>query len=202
MDGNSSSNGVIPGAVTAHGVLKQVSEVAVASVIGILLIMVVVLAAKQIHERYLAQSTNQQQRLYGINLSLFSLQSRALDDSSIASTGTTYEHNLSGDFRCEEGLKASDENRVRFSGECPVCLVEYRDKDMLKKLRKCGHSFHQECIDSWLRMNGSCPMCRTLLLPSAADGEPPLPPGAAENEPAPLSHSMETQPLQQQERPQ
>uniref|UniRef100_A0A914GVT7 acetylcholinesterase n=1 Tax=Globodera rostochiensis TaxID=31243 RepID=A0A914GVT7_GLORO len=48
---------------------------------------------------------------------------------------------------------------------CPICFESLLGPDAggLKKLQKCTeHSFHQECIDEWLKniKNDSCPVCR------------------------------------------
>ena len=43
---------------------------------------------------------------------------------------------------------------------CSICLCEFEEKDVIKKLR-CGHYFHSECIDPWLLNNKAvCPVCR------------------------------------------
>ena len=43
---------------------------------------------------------------------------------------------------------------------CPICLSEYRPKETLKTIPKCQHCFHIECIDEWLTLNATCPICR------------------------------------------
>ncbi|KAI9663005.1 MAG: hypothetical protein M1821_008052 [Bathelium mastoideum] len=44
---------------------------------------------------------------------------------------------------------------------CLVCLCEFEVKDSARKLVKCGHLFHRECIDQWLTTGrNSCPLCR------------------------------------------
>eukprot|EP00816_Leptocylindrus_hargravesii_P005279 CAMPEP_0196815678 /NCGR_PEP_ID=MMETSP1362-20130617/51192_1 /TAXON_ID=163516 /ORGANISM="Leptocylindrus danicus, Strain CCMP1856" /LENGTH=812 /DNA_ID=CAMNT_0042192725 /DNA_START=150 /DNA_END=2588 /DNA_ORIENTATION=- len=43
--------------------------------------------------------------------------------------------------------------------DCPICLVEYEQGDLLRCL-PCGHDFHTECVDHWLRSNSTCPQCR------------------------------------------
>ncbi|XWS74683.1 hypothetical protein CRYUN_Cryun01aG0019000 [Craigia yunnanensis] len=43
---------------------------------------------------------------------------------------------------------------------CSICLGEYKDSDMLRLLPDCGHIFHLKCVDSWLRLNPTCPICR------------------------------------------
>ncbi|PON72099.1 43kDa postsynaptic protein [Parasponia andersonii] len=43
---------------------------------------------------------------------------------------------------------------------CPICLSEYRPKETLKTIPECQHCFHSDCIDEWLLLNASCPICR------------------------------------------
>ncbi|KAH9821423.1 putative RING finger protein [Teratosphaeria destructans] len=44
---------------------------------------------------------------------------------------------------------------------CLVCLGDFEVKDVCRKLVKCGHLFHKECIDHWLTQGrNSCPLCR------------------------------------------
>lgn len=49
---------------------------------------------------------------------------------------------------------------------CSICLADYKDSNVLRALPDCGHSFHVECIDTWMRIHATCPMCRTSPLPS------------------------------------
>ncbi|KAI0515510.1 hypothetical protein KFK09_008175 [Dendrobium nobile] len=51
-------------------------------------------------------------------------------------------------------------------GTCAICLCEYREAEMLRMMPDCGHSFHLMCIDAWLRLNPSCPVCRNSPLPT------------------------------------
>ncbi|KAJ6701853.1 RING-H2 FINGER PROTEIN ATL20-LIKE [Salix koriyanagi] len=43
---------------------------------------------------------------------------------------------------------------------CPICLSEYQAKDTLRTIPDCNHYFHASCIDEWLKMNATCPLCR------------------------------------------
>ncbi|XWS50376.1 hypothetical protein CRYUN_Cryun12cG0082700 [Craigia yunnanensis] len=43
---------------------------------------------------------------------------------------------------------------------CPICLSEYWPKETLKSIPQCQHCFHADCLDEWLRLNATCPICR------------------------------------------
>ncbi|KAJ3321241.1 hypothetical protein HDV06_004466 [Boothiomyces sp. JEL0866] len=42
--------------------------------------------------------------------------------------------------------------------QCCVCISEYENGQVLRQLG-CNHYFHQACIDQWLSMNATCPLC-------------------------------------------
>eukprot|EP00045_Choanoeca_perplexa_P006237 m.52942 g.52942 ORF g.52942 m.52942 type:complete len:212 (+) comp13533_c0_seq1:127-762(+) len=43
--------------------------------------------------------------------------------------------------------------------ECPVCQEIFADGDECKQL-PCNHLFHNDCIQPWLQMKSTCPLCR------------------------------------------
>ncbi|KAI3748314.1 hypothetical protein L6452_11308 [Arctium lappa] len=49
---------------------------------------------------------------------------------------------------------------------CSICLADYKGSDMLRQLPDCGHLFHVKCVDPWLRLNPTCPNCRTSPMPT------------------------------------
>ncbi|XP_058743945.1 RING-H2 finger protein ATL67-like [Vicia villosa] len=51
-------------------------------------------------------------------------------------------------------------------GTCSICLCEYKDAEMLRMMPECRHYFHLCCLDSWLKLNGSCPVCRNSPMPT------------------------------------
>ncbi|CAJ1859540.1 unnamed protein product [Sphenostylis stenocarpa] len=63
--------------------------------------------------------------------------------------------------------------------ECCICLGEFRDGEKVKVLPACDHYFHCECVDRWLTLFSSCPLCRASLkvessFPNILIQEPPL----------------------------
>ncbi|GAA0183331.1 ubiquitin-protein ligase [Lithospermum erythrorhizon] len=52
-------------------------------------------------------------------------------------------------------------------GDCAVCLSKFDSDDELRLLPLCCHVFHARCIDTWLRNNQTCPLCRSTVYSSA-----------------------------------
>ncbi|CAH2037491.1 unnamed protein product [Thlaspi arvense] len=46
---------------------------------------------------------------------------------------------------------------------CCICLVKYGEKEGATRKLECSHVFHLECIDKWLRVKPTCPLCQTLV---------------------------------------
>lgn len=63
----------------------------------------------------------------------------------------------------EGGLVAHGTDKERqVSAEdavCCICLGKYIDGVELREL-PCTHHFHVECVDKWLKINASCPLCK------------------------------------------
>uniref|UniRef100_A0A7C9CPN3 RING-type domain-containing protein n=2 Tax=Opuntia streptacantha TaxID=393608 RepID=A0A7C9CPN3_OPUST len=63
---------------------------------------------------------------------------------------------------CKSG-PVGDETKDRTISQedavCCICLAQYVDDDELREL-PCSHLFHSECVDKWLKINASCPLCK------------------------------------------
>ncbi|KAK7402315.1 hypothetical protein VNO78_14488 [Psophocarpus tetragonolobus] len=67
----------------------------------------------------------------------------AIDESGILAAGTEKERVISGE-----------------DAVCCICLAKYVDDDELREL-PCSHVFHVVCVDKWLKINASCPLCKS-----------------------------------------
>ncbi|KAL9224483.1 hypothetical protein vseg_000511 [Gypsophila vaccaria] len=81
----------------------------------------------------------------------------------------------------EEGgfVAIGTEKELVISGEdavCCICLTRYMDDDQLREL-PCSHFFHSECVDKWLKISATCPLCKYEIVeqeepPSSSPTDP------------------------------
>lgn len=45
---------------------------------------------------------------------------------------------------------------------CPICQ-DIKENNCISRHLSCGHTFHIECIEYWLKDNTNCPICRKNL---------------------------------------
>ena len=53
----------------------------------------------------------------------------------------------------------ADPENCSLEETCTICCSEMTEGDKIYKLH-CGHTFHQACIDPWLKKSSECPNCR------------------------------------------
>ena len=60
--------------------------------------------------------------------------------------------------RTEETIPLLSEDNIE--NECVICLENLGSKPT--RILKCGHEFHEHCIDSWNSIQVTCPICRSI----------------------------------------
>uniref|UniRef100_I1NMI5 RING-type domain-containing protein n=1 Tax=Oryza glaberrima TaxID=4538 RepID=I1NMI5_ORYGL len=68
-------------------------------------------------------------------------------------------------------VRSSGGEKAEAEAECAVCIAELRDGDECRALPRCGHRFHASCVDGWLRLHTTCPLCRASVVALAAAPE-------------------------------
>lgn len=60
-----------------------------------------------------------------------------------------------------KAVEGDDQVLLEQGHRCLVCLCDFETSEVARKLVKCKHLFHKECIDQWLTTGrNSCPLCR------------------------------------------
>ncbi|CAO2841978.1 unnamed protein product [Amaranthus hypochondriacus] len=63
-------------------------------------------------------------------------------------------------FKYKKGEEQKGSNNGTNSEDCVVCLCGFEEGEDIRKLVRCKHSFHAQCIDMWLYSHIDCPLCR------------------------------------------
>ncbi|KAG2728494.1 hypothetical protein I3760_01G207700 [Carya illinoinensis] len=58
-----------------------------------------------------------------------------------------------------------DDERDHLDADCAVCLSQIFQHEKFRVLPACKHGFHVQCIDTWLKNNPTCPLCRRIITP-------------------------------------
>ncbi|KAJ8447194.1 hypothetical protein Cgig2_030425 [Carnegiea gigantea] len=157
-----------------YGVAMFISVLAV-----ILLITLATFICTRLHLSYLSRATTVLRSVRRptnmANPSFFTIAEAGLDEATLNS------------FPTVPYSQAKVQGFYKEGSSCSICLGEYKESDVLRVLPDCGHSFHQNCVDPWLRLRPTCPICRNSPLPS------PMPTPLAEV--APLTAARGVKPL-------
>lgn len=73
-----------------------------------------------------------------------------------------------------------DLERSKASGSCSICMVDYDEEDVLRRL-PCGHYYHRACVDPWLGNKKMCPLCHHDITTPAPKGAESWAPVLTEN---------------------
>uniref|UniRef100_A0A8C3UUL7 RING-type domain-containing protein n=1 Tax=Catharus ustulatus TaxID=91951 RepID=A0A8C3UUL7_CATUS len=57
---------------------------------------------------------------------------------------------------------------------CAVCLDQFHKSQWLRVL-PCSHEFHRDCVDPWLLLQQTCPLCKRNILGENRPGTQPSP---------------------------
>ena len=71
---------------------------------------------------------------------------------------------------------------------CAVCHDPILEGQIVRRVRRCNHRFHSQCLDRWLEANHTCPLCMQTIVPSTEDTTEDMTDEA-------LNHDEEREPL-------
>jgi len=50
---------------------------------------------------------------------------------------------------------------------CAICWEVIENDQTVREIHICGHIFHDECIEKWLKVKEECPMCKLSITPQS-----------------------------------
>jgi hypothetical protein len=59
-------------------------------------------------------------------------------------------------------IKSEQEKNKKETNNCSICFDTMSNNGPLRTT-PCGHKFHSECLNTWLRTKNTCPLCRTQV---------------------------------------
>ncbi|KAF9589020.1 hypothetical protein IFM89_018259 [Coptis chinensis] len=61
---------------------------------------------------------------------------------------------------------SSSKDMDQYGGQicCSICLQDFNEGNIARRLPNCRHFFHLDCIDGWLVIQGCCPICRENVI--------------------------------------
>lgn len=49
------------------------------------------------------------------------------------------------------------------NASCAICMCEYEEDSRIREISLCKHIYHSECLERWLKVKESCPLCKQGL---------------------------------------
>ncbi|PPR94091.1 hypothetical protein GOBAR_AA26574 [Gossypium barbadense] len=59
-------------------------------------------------------------------------------------------------------MEAIARKKVEEGYDCSICLEKFKEEEEGSEM-PCKHVFHSDCVEKWLRINRSCPVCRFVM---------------------------------------
>ncbi|KAK6929022.1 Zinc finger, RING-type [Dillenia turbinata] len=137
--------------------------------LGVLLLIIVITLASYICTRIYIPTGNSSHRTTTTTttnttttrLSATDLDTISIDHGLDESTIMSYPKLLYSQVKIHKGNNIDPNTSC-----CSICLGDYKETDLLRLLPDCGHLFHVKCVDPWLRLHPTCPICRNSPLPT------------------------------------
>ncbi|CAM0883043.1 unnamed protein product [Alopecurus aequalis] len=71
--------------------------------------------------------------------------------------------------RRAEAASQAKEGLLNKEALCAICKGLLAGGEKCRRLRVCGHVYHAECVDAWLKRKKICPLCRATVEVSRTD---------------------------------
>ncbi|KAI4318244.1 hypothetical protein L6164_026032 [Bauhinia variegata] len=170
-----------------QNVFSDNSNIMLAAIISLLLVILFVLLLHVYAKWFLAQAQGQalasrRRRRRSVTVSDVLGPSRfhhfTIEDASISSSPTKGLDSVIVAaiplFLYEETEEKEKQSRDEHELECVICLSSFENGEIGRCLPKCRHCFHVECIDMWLGSHSNCPICRAPIVGGIVESDSQL----------------------------
>ncbi|XVE83769.1 hypothetical protein DITRI_Ditri16bG0113000 [Diplodiscus trichospermus] len=104
-----------------------------------------------------------------INLTNFSVHGLSSSCSTSAAVATGEDIKPGPAPSSKASIEAIPRIKAKGTGnDCSICLEELKVDEEAREM-PCKHFFHSGCVEKWLLIHGSCPVCRFLMPAEAVD---------------------------------
>jgi len=55
----------------------------------------------------------------------------------------------------------NSKRELNVNDECPICMSEFKNKDLVINCPSCHNYIHKCCIEDWIKKKANCPLCRS-----------------------------------------
>lgn len=55
----------------------------------------------------------------------------------------------------------NSKRELDINDNCPICLCEFKNKELVINCPSCHNYIHKSCIEDWIKVKANCPMCRS-----------------------------------------
>ncbi|KAG9158696.1 hypothetical protein Leryth_027473, partial [Lithospermum erythrorhizon] len=165
-----------PGNSFVHNILSYDSNMMLAAIITLLLVILFVLLLHVYAKWYLVQSARRRGTGGSVSVPGVMLSARYHHHFHTFSVG------MASASSPTKGLEASIISLIpqfiyqsvkgQQEMECVICLCVFENGEVGRKLPECEHEFHVDCIDMWLHSHTTCPVCRSPAICDNKWGNP------------------------------
>ncbi|KAJ0021154.1 hypothetical protein Pint_32507 [Pistacia integerrima] len=167
---SSNSDSLNPVSRLVESISSYDSNVMLAAVVSLLLVILFVLLLHIYAKWFLAQARQRRRNSISVSQALrpahrfHHFHTFTFDTTTTATLSSSPSKGLEPSTIASIPLFVYTSNESKQGLECVICLSGFEDNDVGRSLPKCSHCFHVECIDMWLHSHSSCPICRAPIV--------------------------------------
>lgn len=98
--------------------------------------------------------------IFDMRTQSFFLMGTEKEDGEPPATKAAIEKMPTVEIKCREEIEKMCEST---GTECVICMEDWGVGDVVKEM-PCQHKFHGGCVEKWLKIHATCPVCRCKMM--------------------------------------